>query len=62
MFDSFEGSGILVFPAKDSLQAPGLAVQFLSIKEQYECVVKLVEKKRCKQCKTASQLEKNYLI
>ena len=40
----FVGSGILVTQAKVSLQKSGLAGQLLKIKDQYECVVKLIEK------------------
>ena len=42
--ESFEGSGILVTQAKVSLQKCGLAGQLLKIKDQYECLVKLMEK------------------
>ena len=42
--ESFVGSGILVMQAKVSLQKSGLAGQLLKIKDQYECLVKLVEK------------------
>ena len=41
---SFVGSGILVTQAKVSLQKSGLAGQLLTIKDQYECLVKLIEK------------------
>ena len=41
---SFAGSGILVTQAKVSLQKSGLAGQLLKIKNQYECLVKLIEK------------------
>ena len=41
---SFVGSGILVTQAKVSLQKSGLAGQLLKIKDQYECLVKLIEK------------------
>ena len=41
---SFVGSGILVTQAKVSLQKGGLAGQLLKIKDQYECLVKLIEK------------------
>ena len=40
----FVGSGILVTQAKLSLQKSGLAGQLLKIKDQYECLVKLIEK------------------
>ena len=40
---SFVGSGILVTQAKLSLQKSGLAGQLLKIKNQYECLVKLIE-------------------
>ena len=42
--ESFVGSGILVTQAKISLQKSGLAGQLLKIKDQYECLVKLIEK------------------
>ena len=42
--ESFVGSGILVTQAKVSLQKSGLAGQLLKIKNQYECLVKLIEK------------------
>ena len=42
--ESFVGSGILVTQAKVSLQKSGLASQLLNIKDQYECLVKLIEK------------------
>ena len=42
--ESFVGSGILVTEAKVSLQKSGLAGQLLKIKDQYECLVKLIEK------------------
>ena len=42
--ESFAGSGILVTQAKASLQKSGLAGQLLKIKDQYECIVKLIEK------------------
>ena len=42
--ESFVGSGILVTQAKFSLQKSGLAGQLLKIKDQYECLVKLIEK------------------
>ena len=42
--ESFVGSGILVTQAKVSLQKRGLAGQLLKIKDQYECLVKLIEK------------------
>ena len=42
--ESFVGSGILVTQAKISLQKSGLARQLLKIKDQYECLVKLIEK------------------
>ena len=58
--ESFVGSGILVTQAKVSLQKRGLAGQLLKIKDQYECLVKLIKrwkarsiplKKQCKQSK-----------
>ena len=42
--ESFVGSGILVTLAKVSLQKSGLAGQLHKIKDQYECLVKLIEK------------------
>ena len=42
--ESFVGSGILVTQAKVSLQKSGLVDQLLKIKDQYECLVKLIEK------------------
>ena len=42
--ESFVGSGILVAQAKVSLQKSGLAGQLLKIKDQYEWLVKLIEK------------------
>ena len=42
--ESFVGSGSLVTQAKVSLQKSGLAGQLLKIKDQYECLVKLIEK------------------
>ena len=42
--ESFVGSGILVTQAKVSLQKSGLVAQLLKIKDQYECLVKLIEK------------------
>ena len=42
--ESFVGSGILVSQAKFSLQTSGLAGQLLKIKDQYECLVKFIEK------------------
>ena len=42
--ESFVGSGILVTQAKVSLQKSGLAGQLLKIQDQYECLVKLIEK------------------
>ena len=42
--ESFVGSGILVTHAKISLQKSGLAGQMLKIKNQYECLVRLIEK------------------
>ena len=41
---SFVGCGILVTHAKVSLQKSGLAGQLLKIKDQYECLIKLIEK------------------
>ena len=42
--ESFVGSRVLVTQAKDNLQKSGLAGQLLKIKDQYECLVKLIEK------------------
>ena len=42
--ESFVGSGMLVTQAKVSLQKSDLAGQLLKIKDQYKCLVKLVEK------------------
>ena len=39
---SFEGFGILVTQAKVSLQTAHLATQFLKIKDQHKCIVKLI--------------------
>ena len=42
--ESFVGSGILVTQAKAGLQKSGLPGQLLKIKDQYECLVKFIEK------------------
>ena len=42
--DSFVGSEILVTQAKVSLQKSVLAGQLLKLKDQCECLVKLIEK------------------
>ena len=42
--ESFVGSGISVTQAKVSLQKSGVAGQLLTTKDQYECLVKLIEK------------------
>ena len=42
--ESFVDSGILVTKAKVSLTKSGLAGQMLKIKDQYQCLVKLMEK------------------
>ena len=42
--ESFVGSGILVTQVKVSLQRSGLAGQLLRFNDQYECLVKLIEK------------------
>ena len=42
--ESFVGSGVMVTQAKVSLQKSGLAGQLLKIKDQYECLVKLIDK------------------
>ena len=44
ILESFVGSGILVIQAKISWQKRGLADQLLKIKNQYECLIKLIEK------------------
>jgi len=41
--ESCEGSGVLVTQAKNSLQTPNLATQLLKIKDQYECLVNLID-------------------
>jgi len=41
--ESFEGSGVLVIQAKNSLQTPSLTAQLLKIKDQYECLVNLID-------------------
>ena len=41
--ESFEGPGILVTQAKVSLQTTVLTTQLLKIKDQYECLVKLIK-------------------
>ena len=43
ILESFVGSAILVTQAKVSLQKSSLASQLLKIKDQYECLVKLIE-------------------
>ena len=42
--ESFAGSGVSVNQAKVSLQKSALAGQLLKIKDQYECLVKLIKK------------------
>ena len=42
--ESFVDSGIMVTQAKVSLQKSGLAGQLLKIRDQYECLVKLIKK------------------
>ena len=42
--ESFVGSGILVTQTMVSLQKSALAGQLLKIKDQYECLVKFIEK------------------
>ena len=42
--ESFVSTGILVTQAKVSLQKNSLAGQLLKINDQYECLVKLIEK------------------
>ena len=44
VMESFVDFGILVTQAKVSLKRSGLAGQLLKIKNQYECLVKLIEK------------------
>ena len=67
--ESFEGSGILVTEAKVSLHRTGLAIQLLKVKDQYECLLKLIEtlesttqahtsKKRRKQSKNLTSEKK----
>ena len=41
--ESVEGPGILVTQAEISLQATDLATQLLKIKDQYKCLVQLIE-------------------
>ena len=43
--ESFKGSGILVTQAKVGLEKSDLAGQLLKSKDQYECLVKVIEKK-----------------
>ena len=38
--ENFEGSGVLVTQAKDSMQPPGLADQLFKINDQYEYTIK----------------------
>ena len=40
---SLEGCGVLVTQAKVNLQTTCLATQLLKIKDQFECVVRLIE-------------------
>ena len=40
---SFEGSDALAILAQVSLQTTGLATQLVKIRDQYECLVKIVE-------------------
>ena len=62
--ESFASSGILVTQVKASLRKNGLAGQLLKIKDQYKCLVKLIENKRWKtqsiplkkQCKQSKNL------
>ena len=42
--ENFVGCGILITQAKVSLQKSGLGGQLLKVKDQYECLVKLIEK------------------
>ena len=42
--DSFEGSNILVTQAKANVLSTGLDTLLLKIKDQYECLVKHIEK------------------
>ena len=48
--ESFVGSGILVTQAKASFRKSGLAGQLLKIKDQYKCLVKLIEKMESTKC------------
>jgi len=48
--ESFEGFGVMVTQAKVSLQAIGLASQLLKIKDQYDCLVKLIETTEIAKC------------
>ena len=48
--ERFIGSGILVTQAKVGLQKSGLAGQPLKIKDQYKCLVKLIEKIESAKC------------
>ena len=41
--ESFEGSGILVIQARVSLPTIDFATQLLEIKDQYKCLVMLIE-------------------
>ena len=50
--ESFVGSEVLVTQAKDNLQKSGLAGQLLKIKDQYECLAKLIEKMESAKCAT----------
>ena len=43
LVENFEGSGVLITHAKESLLTPGLANQLLKIKDQRECPAKLIE-------------------
>ena len=45
--ENFVGSGILVTQANVSLQKSGLAGHLLNIKDQYECLGKLIQKMEC---------------
>ena len=46
--ESFEGSDMLETQAKVRLQTIGLATQLLKIKDQYECLIKLIETESAK--------------
>ena len=41
--EGFVGSAVLVIQAKGSLETLGVATQLFKIKDQYECLVKLIK-------------------